>query len=610
MKPAKSPRASRRRAAPPTAPDPGTLADDAAAPPAPDAAPEAGAVTLPPSITEAELAAFAADEELAGMFISDAVDQLGTIEAAILRLEASPGDLSLVNDIFRPFHTVKANAGVLGITSIQEIAHKVETLLDLARAGRHPMGAAEVDVVLKTVDLLTLMVAELPARAAGHATTDVSARRLDLLTRVDRLIAGDAEPPVPASAAAPLVTDSDGDSPKTTWDEAPSTVRVGTRKLDELVEMVGELVIAQTILAEDPALLGSTDERLKRRLAHVRRITSTLQRDTMAMRMVPIRQTFRKMGRLLRDLSRKFDKPVTLTVAGEETELDRKLVEHITDPLMHMMRNAVDHGIESPGLRVAAGKSATAQIHLRAFHRGHGIVIEMADDGAGLNTSAILTRAIAQGMVPPDAVLSPNEIHQLIFRPGFSTADRVTELSGRGVGMDVVRRNIEALRGRIDIRTAPAQGTTFALQLPLTLAVVDGLLLRVGADRFVIPAPVVQESLRPLPEQVHTLQGQYCMVQVRDRLIPLLHLGQVFRIAGARTHLTESTVVIAEDNGRAVALAVDDLLGKQEVVIKSLGEMFRNVCGIAGGAILGDGRIGLILDIGGLLTLAEKPVAA
>jgi two-component system chemotaxis sensor kinase CheA len=565
---------------------------------------------VPPE-DDAELGAFTADPELAGMFIADATDHLGTIEATILKLEAAPTDLKLVNDIFRPFHTVKGNAGILGITSIQEFAHKVETLLDLARSGKHPMGPPEIDVVLKTVDLLKLVIDELPARAAGKPTTDVSARRRELMDRVDALIAGSMPPPSQVAApgvAASAQAQSSGDDAgvwKVNRAEDQSTVKVDTKKLDNLVDMVGELVIAQAILAEDPAL-RSAGERLSRRLAHVKRITSDLQRDTMAMRMVPIRQTFQKMSRLARDLSRKFDRPCNLQLAGEETELDRKVVEHLTDPLMHMMRNAIDHGVEPLERRLAAGKPATAELKLSAFHRAGFIVVELADDGAGLDTDQILAKGVTLGLIPEGARPDPSEIHQLIFQPGFSTAAKVTELSGRGVGMDVVRRNIEALRGRIDIQTVRGKGTTFSIQLPLTLAIVDGILLGVGADRFVIPTFAVLESLRPLPEQVQTLQGQACMVQVRDRLYPLLHLGEVFGIAGARQRISEGTVIICHDSGRSIALAVDELIGKQEVVIKGLGEMFRGVRGIAGGAILGDGRIGLILDTGGLLSLVGK----
>lgn len=553
-------------------------------------------------VIDDELATFAADPELAEMFIADGLDHLGTIEQTILKLEGSPTDLSLVNDLFRPFHTIKGNAGVLGIKSLEAFSHKLETLLDLARAGSHPIGPVEIELVLNAVDLLQVMVKELPARAAGKTVTDVSSRCEALMSAVDAAIAGGvsvAPTLVPEPERVDEVTDSGMN-----WVAEPSTVKVSTAKLDALVDMVGELVIAQAILAEDPALNATGEERLNRRLAQVKRITSDIQRDAMSMRMVPIRRTFQKMVRLVRDLSKTFDKPTTVVISGEETELDRKLVEQLTDPLMHMVRNTIDHGIEAQAVRAAAGKPATAQIHLKAFHRGGGVVVEIADDGAGLDTGRIAARAVAQGLVPDATALTPGEIHQLIFRPGFSTAEQVTEFSGRGVGMDVVRRNIQALRGRIEIRTERGAGTTFSLHLPLTLAIVDGLVLRVGPDRFVIPTAAVQESLRPRPEDVHTTYGRPCMVQVRERLIPLLHLGDAFGIATTSERISDGTVVIAEDNGRPVALVVDELLGKREVVIRSLGEMFRGVAGIAGGAILGDGRIGLILDTGGLLALA------
>jgi two-component system chemotaxis sensor kinase CheA len=559
-----------------------------------------------------ELASFAADAELAEMFVADGLDHLGTIEQTILKLEAAPSDLSLVDDLFRPFHTVKGNAGVLGIRSIESFAHKLETLLDLARSGTHSIGPVEIELVLNAVDVLRLMVTELPARAAGQPATDVSARCETLIAEVDGLIGG-GPPAALAAVPQPLAHESTdaGASDVTSFAE-PSTVKVSTAKLDALVDMVGELVIAQAILAEDPVVARSGEERVTRQLAQVRRITTEIQRDAMSMRMVPIRQTFQKMVRLVRDLSKTFDKPMAVTVSGDDTELDRKLVEQLTDPLMHMVRNTIDHGIETREVRAASGKAATAEIRLKAFHRGGGVVVQISDDGAGLDTERIAARAIAQGLISEGASLAPAEIHELIFRPGFSTADRVTEFSGRGVGMDVVRRNIQSLRGRIEIQTERGRGTTFSLHLPLTLAIVDGLVLRVGTERFVIPTPSVRESLRPLPGDVHSTHGRPCVVQVRDRLIPLLHLGEAFGIRSTSAQISDGTVVIVEDNGRPVALVVDELVGKREVVIRSLGEMFRGVAGIAGGAILGDGRIGLILDTGGLLALAastQAPIA-
>jgi two-component system, chemotaxis family, sensor kinase CheA len=550
-----------------------------------------------------ELASFAADPELAEMFIADGLDHLGTIEQTILKLEASPADLSLVNDLFRPFHTIKGNAGVLGIRSVESFAHKLETLLDLARSGAHPIGPSEIELVLQAVDVLQLMVKELPARAAGQTVTDVSSRCEALMAEVEALISNNASDAPVLPAVEPIDEPADAG---VTWFAEQSTVKVSTSKLDALVDMVGELVIAQAILAEDPAVLRAGEERVTRQLAQVRRITTEIQRDAMSMRMVPIRQTFQKMVRLVRDLSKTFDKPTIVTVTGDDTELDRKLVEQLTDPLMHMIRNTIDHGIESREQRAASGKPATAEIRLKAFHRGGGVVVEVGDDGAGLDTERIAARAIAQGLIADSTAMTAAEIHELIFRPGFSTADRVTEFSGRGVGMDVVRRNIQALRGRIEIHTERGQGATFSLHLPLTLAIVDGLVLRVGTERFVIPTPSVRESLRPRPSDVHSTHGRPCVVQVRERLIPLLHLGNAFGIRSTSAEISDGTVVIAEDNGRPVALVVDELLGKREVVIRSLGEMFRGVSGIAGGAILGDGRIGLILDTGGLLALAAS----
>src|SRR5579871_5643046 len=356
-----------------------------------------------------ELAAFAADKEMAELFVADGLDHLSTIEAVVLQLEASPGDAGLLNDLFRPFHTVKGNAGVLGLGTIQTLAHRVETLLDLARSGHHAVTRADIDAVLAAVDLLTLMIRELPARAAGEPGTDVTMRRAALLETVDRLIAGGAPAPESESAAAEPAHAA------TASDDGHHRVKVDTRKLDNLVDMVGELVIAQSILAAHPAVAQSHDEQWQRQLAQVTRITSDLQRTAMSMRMVPIRQTFQKMARLVRDLSGTLGKPVEIALCGEETELDRKLIDLITDPLMHMVRNSIDHGIEPPEARAAAGKRPTALLRLDAHHQAGHIVIEISDDGAGLDTEKILAKAVADGLVADGATPSPTEIHQLIF---------------------------------------------------------------------------------------------------------------------------------------------------------------------------------------------------
>ncbi|MEQ1833281.1 MAG: chemotaxis protein CheA, partial [Candidatus Eisenbacteria bacterium] len=412
-----------------------------------------------------------------------------------------------------------------------------------------------------------------------------------------------APPPAPAPVAAERrerserADDPGAASPARRFDDGQASVKVDTRKLDNLVDMVGELVIVQSIIQSHPGMTAVADDALGRQMAQLRRISSELQRNAMAMRMVPIRQTFQKMARLVRDLTRKSGKKVELTLVGEDTELDRRVVEDITDPLMHMVRNSVDHGLESPEARLAGGKSDTGKLTLCAYHQGGNIVIGIIDDGKGLDVDRIRAKAVANGLITEADQPSAAELHQMIFRPGFSTAEKVTEVSGRGVGMDVVRRNIEALRGWIEIQTEPGQGTTFYIKLPLTLAIVDGLVLSIGRERYVLPTFAIRESLRPTREQVHTVQGQAMVVQVRDRLVPILPLGEHFGLDEYRASPWEAAVVIVEDDGRQVGLLVDDLLGKQEVVIKSLGPTFAGVAGVSGGAILGDGRVGLILDV-------------
>ena len=602
---------------------------------------------------EEDLAILASDAELAGMFFAEALDHLGSIEATVLQLEATPADVKLLNDVFRPFHTVKGNAGALGVSRVQELAHKVENLLDLARSGQLAMAPDDFDLVLRSVDVVTTLLLDLQQRLGGQPGTDHEAERLALMAAVDARLSGDAAPPaavepepvaapatpiapfsepvaaaavdeavfdLPAPATAPVATPApapvvaaapparpfqeradDAPPAQTRRVDDQASVKVDTRKLDNLVDMVGELVIVQSIIQEDPLLQTAVDERLTRNMAQLRRITSDLQRNAMSMRMLPIRQTFQKMARLVRDLSKKNGKPVELVLSGEDTELDRRVIESINDPLMHMVRNSMDHGLETPETRLAAGKPAQGTLSLSAFHQGGNIVIAIADDGGGLNTERIRAKAIAQGLIGGGDELSNAEIHQLIFRPGFSTAEKVTEISGRGVGMDVVRRNIEAMRGRIEIQSTQGRGTTFFIKLPLTLAIVDGLLLSVGAQRFVLPTFAVRESLRPTPAQVHRVQGRPCMIQVRDSLLPLIRLADLFGIDSPVHDPCDATVVVVEDDGRCAGVIVDALLGKQEVVIKPLGDQFAGVRGVAGGAILGDGRVGLILDAPGVI---------
>lgn len=383
------------------------------------------------------------------------------------------------------------------------------------------------------------------------------------------------------------------------------TVKVDTAKLDNLVDMVGELVIAQSLVTSNERVTALKDQKLLRDLSHVARITSDLQRTAMGMRMVPIRQTFQKMIRLVRDLSRKSGKRVGLDMSGEETEIDRNMVEAIYDPMVHMIRNSVDHGVETPQERLNKGKPAEGRIQVRAFHQGGNVIIEIEDNGQGLNRDKILAKAIERGLVDTDDSPSDGAIFNLIFQPGFSTADKITDVSGRGVGMDVVKKAIDKLRGKIEVHSEPGRGSIVTIRLPLTLAIIDGMIVRVGENRYILPTTAIHESFRPQQDDYFTVKGQGEMIKVRENLLPLIRLDQVLENTTALTSPAEALVVVLENEGERRCVMVDEVLGKQEVVIKSLGEGLKNVPSLAGGSILGDGRVGLILDVAGLFEVSD-----
>ncbi len=548
-----------------------------------------------------DLAMLAGDPELAGMFITEALDHLSSIEALVLRLESTPGDTDLLNAVFRPFHTIKGNAGALGLTSLQSCAHTVETLLDAARSGRLTVGSTEIEIILRAVDVLGAMIASVRDRLAGRPAASVEGAHVALVHEIDGILQSSDRPASNARVAVAKLQTAELRS-----DSSLATVKVETQKLDGLVDLVGELMVAQSMIRAHP-VLARTDEPLGRALAQLARVTGALQQTALGMRMTPLRQTFQKLARLVRDLARQSGKAIELDLAGEDTELDRKVIEAIQDPLMHMVRNSIDHGIEPSASRTAVGKPGTARLSIRAYHEAGAVVIAIADDGAGLPTGRIRAKAVAKGLIAPDAAITAQEIHDLIFRAGFSTADRVTEISGRGVGMDVVRRNIDLLHGRVDVHTVEGQGTTFRMRVPLTLAILHGLLVRVGDDRFVLPTSAIRESLRPVPGQIRPAQGSCRFLDIRHHTIPLARLGDVLGFHHHRRPVNDDIVVVIEDGGREVALAVDELHGTQDVVIKPLGAAFNGVRGIAGAAVLADGRVGLILDPAGLVGLIDNP---
>jgi two-component system chemotaxis sensor kinase CheA len=385
-------------------------------------------------------------------------------------------------------------------------------------------------------------------------------------------------------------------------------MRVRTAYVDRLMELVGELAIVQSIVAQDATVTRAADGVLDGKLRHAEKIARELQRLSMSMRMVPLKGLFQRLNRVTRDVAARTGKSVAFRTAGGDTEIDRSMVDALNDPLVHMVRNAVDHGLETVEERRAGGKSDQGTVTLSASHVGGNVVIELADDGRGLDRERIAAKAVERGLVSAADGLSDEEVHRLIFAPGFTTADAVTNVSGRGVGMDVVRHNIEALRGRIEIGSVPGQGTRFTLRLPLTLAISDGMLVRVGGERFIVPTLAIQLSFRPTRAGLVTVAGTGEAVMLRDELLPLVRLHRAFAVSGAVEDPAQAVVMVVGDGIHRAALLVDELLGQQQVVVKSLGSGIAHAPGISGGAILGDGRVGLILDVGSLLAVARRSV--
>ena len=376
-----------------------------------------------------------------------------------------------------------------------------------------------------------------------------------------------------------------------------------TGKLEYLVEMVGELVIAQSLINFGPAGATGATPGLSRNFAHLGRVTAEIQKTTLSMRMVPISRLYDKMARLVRDLGRKSSKRIELKRIGDQVELDRNIVEAITDPFVHMIRNSVDHGIEDTEARVASGKGEVAYITLEAFHQAGYIILRMSDDGRGLRADKIREKALQKGLISPDANPDDQSVYKLIFEPGFSTAERVTDISGRGVGMDVVRRQVEKLRGTIDITSKPGIGCAFTLKLPLTLAMVDGLIVESAGERYILPIYSVREMFHVTHDKLFTVERKAEMVLLRGSLLPVVRLDRFFANFAHQSAANEASGeigIVVEGRTRQFCLIVDRMLGKQEVVIKTLGPQFKNVTGVAGGAILGDGRVGLILDVHGI----------
>jgi two-component system chemotaxis sensor kinase CheA len=566
--------------------------------------------------------------ETVGMFVSNALGALSDLEEELLSVESAGERLDeTIDGIRRTVHTLKAEFGVLNMLAPQALCHQAETTIDAIQEN----GALfPVDTMLAFGDLIKQFVDSLAEdvkadfgdpepmlntlrRIAQQALSCLDDDGEPLVSveaataAQTAMVALPAPTTVPVSAltaAAAAVVTPPPSLRKKTAARVERTIKVSTTRLDMLVDMVGELVIAQSMVLQDPAIQCLDGQTLARNIGQVGKITRDLQEAAMSLRMVTVKSTFQKMARLVRDVASKSGKRVALSIAGEETELDRNVVEQISDPLVHMIRNAIDHGIELPAVRTSVGKDEEGQLSLSAYHQGGSIVIEIRDDGRGLDRDRVFAKAVSKGLISNDATshaMTDGEVFNLIFLTGFSTAEAVTDLSGRGVGMDVVRRNIEALRGKIEIESTLGSGTVFRLRLPLTLAIIDGMIVRVGQSRFVVPTLSIEQSFRPNAEDIHHVVDRGECVHVRGAVLPVYRLKEIFDQADGCADLGEGILIVVEVDGHRSCLFVDEILGQQQVVIKSLGMSRERNVGLSGGAIMTDGRVALIIDVGTLV---------
>ncbi|MFN3531897.1 MAG: chemotaxis protein CheA [Candidatus Brocadia sp.] len=591
---------------------------------------------------------FIDDVEIVKEFLVESNDHLDDVESKILQLEENPDDVDLINGIFRPIHSMKGSAGFLGLKDIGKVSHELETLLDEARKAKIKITPEIIEILYEGIDILKKLRETVTKKVDNKdASTDVIDYQ-PLLSKITSILGHNqnsfqqqaANTNFPKEKHIGEILVESGDISKDQLELAleeqgrkkklgeilvekgittpekintalkvqsvigkPSseTVKVDTQKLDNLVNLVGELVIANALITET---LGNTSNGANKNLSHLNKIVKDIQDQVMCMRMVPLKSTFQKMARLVRDVSAKVGKKVRLEISGEDTELDKTVIEEIGDPLVHIIRNSIDHGIEPQEERIAKGKPADGLVRLNAFHRGGNIVIEIEDDGKGLCREKILKKAIEKGLVEEGASLSEQQIYNLIFAAGFSTAEKVTDVSGRGVGMDVVKKNVERLRGKVEISTVEGKGTKISIKLPLTLAIIDGMIVQVGTEKYIVPMLSIEESIRPKKEDISTVQQRGELINVRGNLLPMVRLHNLYNIQPKKINPWEALILIVEGEGRRCGILVDDLLGQQQIVIKSLGEQFRNIRGISGSAILGDGRIGLILDVSGIMSMA------
>ncbi len=579
-------------------------------------------------------------KEIVESFIVETKEIFERLDNELLEIEKRPEDKELINSVFRAVHTIKGTSGFLSFDQLSTLAHRFEDVLNKLRRGELSFQPSMLDTMLEAFDLMKVLLKQVIERHIKDIDLTSTIHKLELLSsgvvpiqqknnERKRKAPGTPSATKADETASPASKGGNNQvqhteslqqdpsriqtSPATKGERVTdTTIRVDVARLDHLMNLVGELVLGRNRLSQIVSLekddKGREDfsNQLAETGAQIDFITTELQAAVMRTRMVQIGRVFNRFPRLVRDIAREFSREVDLVIQGEETELDKSIIEEISDPLVHLIRNAVDHGIEPADLREKAGKRRLGMIRLAAGHEGNHVIIEVQDDGAGMDPEKLKQKALEKGMVTPEEAreMKTEDAYGLIFIPGFTTAQRVSSVSGRGVGMDVVKTNITRLNGIISVESAIGKGTKFTLKLPLTLAIIQGLLVGVSEETFAIPLSSVLEVVHTPMSEVSTVNGRQ-VIRLRDTVLPLIGISEILDVPGSAERSSFYTVIVGVAN-RKFGIIVDTLVGQKEIVIKPLGAYLRNVPGIAGSTILGDGRVIMILDAGELLRLAEK----
>ncbi len=611
-------------------------------------------------MTDQEMLEALITPEMEKQFVVDSTELLDSLEQDLLNLEKDPANKELIENAFRTLHSLKGNAGFFNYTDINQICHKAETFLDKARTGESVPGPSQISLILQVLDFIKIAIDNLddgkPPVIMGKiglidlmndafgleedpvevkADVDTSKKpkvektkkaksKKETAKKEPEKISGveikkeqekidnvKKEEVLPAKKIKkePVKTSSKTAEKLPSSSSVSEVIRVDVNKLNTLMDLVGEIVISESMVSHNPDLKGMELESFEKSITYLQKNVRELQELSTSMRMIPLNGVFGKMKRLIRDLSSKNNKKIDLIISGGETEVDRSVLEHISDPLVHILRNSADHGIQSPEERKKLGKNETGKIDLSAKQVGGEIWIMIKDDGAGLNKDKLLTKALEKGVIQESEMDMPEEkVWNLIFAPGFSTADKVSDISGRGVGMDVVLKNVEKIRGKVEVTSETGIGTTINLRIPLTTAIVDGMIMRVENSIYAIPTLDIQESLQVGENNIIDLIDGQEVIKIRENLVPVLRLHELHKLSFEQKPLSEGIVVVTEKSGKGIGFLVDEIVGQQQLVIKALPTYLGSVHGVSGCAILGTGEICLILELANLIKMVESVV--